>query len=805
MAAHPNVPTYLFLALLGLVLSVPVPSAAGPAPSDWGLATPEPEPPLPPEFDAFDPPAIPVASASPIVAEASKTAGPGETFVVSGARLSFRPRFTVYSQQNAGLAKSWWSDGAVASAVLPQALGRWATYAIWPENGAGQGRPFLLNRTELWWVGPASAVPGAQVSAYGRNLSHDNQSAASWVYLKAKGPVPGQWAAVAGVNPYKVDFVLPPGLDSGSYEVWVHNGHGGRFGWSGPAELTVAPSPWAGQESRVFDVRSFGARGDGATDDAGAIDEALSEAQRQAPATIYFPAGRYLVNHGFIPPPRVRWLGDGRDTTAVVAGPGFRGDQADPRSYALLFAEGAAKANAIEVANLTLDGSAHPGLLQHTVYIRFGRDIAFRNARILAGVTGTFNLDGNQGVHLQGTEFVGGVGFLGAASQVFIHGCEFRLTHNANSAITSWGGHGISIIGNSVRDLDATRPEGAGAGRFFVSQGNFGLIEHVFIADNTSRDLGPPTPAWTEFDQNSGEQILFEQCCAALTGNVAAASPTTVTLPANGIADGSDRYGVMVVAGRGLGQHRRIGSYNRSRREASVSPPWTIVPDRTSKVTVAPLAQKIVIYRNQLDGKAGYASASTASSGVRLYANTVDAVVAANRITRVRGGVELWAMGNGAAPEMDAVSFNLVADNLVSDSHDGVSVQTMYLHADVPGAVGHLGNVFRGNQGVGLTGAGIRIVRWGSPNTGAQLADVFESNRFTDVPFGLISDAGSGDARTPLAGMVLQGNVFQLGTAQFSGSSAFSSSGEVPWWGENNTWSGFENAGVSAPSPAPSR
>jgi polygalacturonase len=771
-------------------------SAVRPAPSDWGLPTPQPEPALPNEFDAFDPPPLSTGAAGPVIAEASQTAGPGESFVVSGVGLGPGPQFRIYAQRNAGdEAKLWWSNGAVASAVLPLTLGEWATYAVWPENAKGRGQPFFLNRTDLWWVGPSTAAPGAQAAIYGRNLSSNNASGRSWVYVKAEGQAPGQWAEVAGINPYKVDFVIPPNLGPGRYEVWAHNGRGGRFGWSGPVGLIISASPWTGQDARVLDVRSFGARGDGNTDDAGAIEAALGEAGRNAPATVYFPPGRYVVSHGFAPPARVRWLGAGRNATTIVSGPGFQGAKSDPRTYALLFAEGAANANGIEVANLTLDDSAHRGLLGRAIHIRFAESIAFRDVRVRSGPGDSFNFDGSRGVFLQRVELIGTGGFLGAASQVFIDDCDFLLTHNATTAILSWGGQDIAVIGNRVRDLDSTRPEGTGAGRFFVAQAHSGGTEHVYIAENTSQNLGPPSPAWKEFDQNSGEQILFEQCCATLTEHVAAASPDTVTPMSSKIErDGTGRYDVLVVAGRGLGQHRRIVSYDRVRRQATVSPPWLVVPDRTSTITVAGLAQQVAVYNNSLDGKAGYASASTASSGVRLYANSVDTVVAANRMTRVRGGVELWAMGSGPAPEMNSVFFNLVADNVVSDSYDGVSTWTKYLYAEMPGAVGHLGNVFRGNRGGRLAGAGIRITQWGSWETGAQLANVFEKSWYKNMRIGVTNDPkGPSNALTPLVGTILQGNTFERGSMPYLGSVAISWPDNTSWRGTGNNWQNFEN------------
>ncbi|HET8654160.1 MAG TPA: glycosyl hydrolase family 28-related protein, partial [Longimicrobiaceae bacterium] len=56
---------------------------------------------------------------------------------------------------------------------------------------------------------------------------------------------------------------------------------------------TLAQSP-AGPSGRpVFDVRSYGARGDGKTLDTDAINRAITAASAAGGGTVYFPAGTY--------------------------------------------------------------------------------------------------------------------------------------------------------------------------------------------------------------------------------------------------------------------------------------------------------------------------------------------------------------------------------------------------------------------------------------------------------------------------------------------------------------------------------
>ena len=72
---------------------------------------------------------------------------------------------------------------------------------------------------------------------YGRNLSNQNGTTNSWIYIQPPGYA-GQWVTPTSVNPYQVSFTVPS-LANGTYQVWVHNGHGGHYGWSGPLTLTV--------------------------------------------------------------------------------------------------------------------------------------------------------------------------------------------------------------------------------------------------------------------------------------------------------------------------------------------------------------------------------------------------------------------------------------------------------------------------------------------------------------------------------------------------------------------------------------
>src|SRR5712692_9248425 len=72
-------------------------------------------------------------------------------------------------------------------------------------------------------------------------------------------------------------------------------------------------APW-------IDVKTYGAKGDGVTDDTAAIQAAL-DGRPSTGAVIYFPAGTYLITASLsIKNPRIMLVGAGTDITLIKAG-----------------------------------------------------------------------------------------------------------------------------------------------------------------------------------------------------------------------------------------------------------------------------------------------------------------------------------------------------------------------------------------------------------------------------------------------------------------------------------------------------
>ncbi|MGA3008604.1 MAG: glycosyl hydrolase family 28-related protein, partial [Opitutaceae bacterium] len=366
---------------------------------------------IPGGWDVFTPPVSsqPAGFGTPTIAEWTRTGASDDSLIMTGDAFSNLTgtgqgkdtQFLVYGQTGGGDAVQAPAsilrlDGMKAAVNLPAGLPAWSTYFVWPGNSAGYGVPVAVNRTDAWWLsGPrvdpvslqCAASPGDTVSVYGRNLAHSNGTVASWVYLQAAGGS-GQWATVTSVNPYRVQFTVPGAIASGTYEVWIHNGHGGNYGWSNgldplhPLTLTVAaPFTWDSDTNGVFNPNAsapanfnvkaspYNAVGDGITDDSGAILRAYLDAvsyiqaHPEAHPTLYFPAGTYSMSQGLGVYRQLRYRGDGKDLTILQCNPVFgvapRESPSGPSTG--LFAAGANEqyASDAEIRDMTLDANGN--------------------------------------------------------------------------------------------------------------------------------------------------------------------------------------------------------------------------------------------------------------------------------------------------------------------------------------------------------------------------------------------------------------------------------------------------------------
>jgi hypothetical protein len=799
---------------------------------------PNPEPVAPSGWDVFAPPvtATPPVSGAPTIAEWTRTGAPDDSLILTGDKLSVNTginqgkdtQFVIYGQttgNNSFLSAALIQrlDGLKAAITLPAGLPAWSTYMLWPENFSGYGAPVAVNRTEAWWVGPDNAAFGDTVSVYGRNLSHHGGTTASWVYIKPVGPFQGQWAAVTSVNPYRVQFTVPTFVSDGTYEVWIHNGHGGKYGWSGPLTMTInAPLSWNSSSAAIFNVRNYGARGDGVTDDTAAILAACgAEATYQTanPAsypTVYFPAGTYMMSRGVsLRANNTRYAGAGMNLTFLKCNANFATDKIDTdRSMGLFFDYGGAQSN-VEIQDLTLDtNSVIPPWAAYALNLSSPCD-NFRLGNVCIKELTGGNVEGcagfNSTTHLSiaGCTFIGGEIFFLGGSQMDISNCSFINNSQPIRSIGLFLENECSVTHCTARD--DYDPGAPGQGRFIAALSNWGTQSDVYIGDNQTNMSVPK-------GNNSGEQVLCEGGTTQYSGRPTAAATdpvaniSTITFnPLNNssqtnltnLGAGAQGLAAVIVNGKGLGQYRLITGYNGA-QTITVSPAWNVLPDATSTVIIEYVADRWVAYHNNLAGDpSSYDTMYSAMTALAPVGGCYDWIGDSNTVKYMNRAVTFWETGDQYFHnQTDPCYFIYFANNLIQSCYHGIGSYCSNQNATQYPEIGYLGTVFRNNTLSNITTVGAFQTTAARAVVGSPMdLTLFEHNNFTNLPEGFACDLNSGGSW--VKNTVLYKNTFDLGTAPVSGSFGinFGVNTQLPAL-RGNTWTGFATTYAGPPPGA---
>jgi hypothetical protein len=273
--------------------------------------TPPPGPPgVRPPGDAFAPPAWRTAEGAPRIYEHSQEAGPDETLFLVGDGLTREVvawgghpddpggkavPVTVQLATNTYLAVTL-AGGAFDGPTL-----------LAVKNAAGYSAPVVINAPQPWWCHPAAAVPGGSVRVFGRNLACRPDSRKAHLWLGSADGGKGRWLDAVEAGKYALAFTVPEDLGPGAYDLWLHGGRGGAWGWGGPVRVTVKA---AEKPLRAVTPRP---EKDGSI----AVQAALDALARRGGGTLRLPAGRFAFTGTLRVPERVTLSGAGIDATTL--------------------------------------------------------------------------------------------------------------------------------------------------------------------------------------------------------------------------------------------------------------------------------------------------------------------------------------------------------------------------------------------------------------------------------------------------------------------------------------------------------
>ncbi|MBI3987649.1 MAG: hypothetical protein HY343_12050 [Lentisphaerae bacterium] len=486
------------------------------------------------------------------------------------------------------------SDGSIQF-VLPTSLPP-GCFAFCVGAPGRWSEPALLNRTRLTWLlgdDGATARPGGLLRVFGRLLQPDGKKAPT-LCLKHGAKT---WSlACVRAERHAAVFRLPHNIPSGVYQALAHNGTGGNAGWSAPVKVEIAcPPAWP---TRVFDVREYGAKGDG-SDSTKAIQAALAAAGKNGGGLIRFPAGRYRITGTLTVPRRTVLQGERLERTIL-----FGGDENDQ----------------IPDLECVVRGSDNFGIEELQFHFIFAR----------CGIVADIGTPGAGNVFLRRVWFFH-TRFMGAEGRplsITGHRFDRELIRKQRWITVQVGGANVRV--EDCRILGAAQPlraMGLRHSRFadnLIGNGRFGGCEldgshNVVIEDNefygqdwtstggclsayTSQpEAGPVYVARNRYLNMFGwdrEALTSDACaCGAWHGPVEA-GPDFIRAPGAGWQPEALRdWFAYVSAGTGTGQWRRIVANTTDM--AHLAEPWSVPLDATSRVGVNRAKHDFVICDNR--------------------------------------------------------------------------------------------------------------------------------------------------------------------------------------------------------------
>ena len=264
-----------------------------------------PDPPPSPPGMAYLPREHAAAAGALLVSSFTSDAGCDESFLLVGEGLTGEldawglqpyargggPIQAAVKLNTPGLLMGTVSQGAYEGPIV-----------VWAKNKSGYSEPVVLNAPEPWWCLPETAAPGAEISIFGRNLAQRPDFHQAFVYLARPGKA-GVWLNVREAGKYRLRCELPQKLEAGSYQLWLHAGNGGVYGWGGPLSLEVSAEPRAAAYVADFQGENLQRLIDGAAAAGG--------------GTVRIPEGNFVLPGALVVPAGVRIVGAGRERSTL--------------------------------------------------------------------------------------------------------------------------------------------------------------------------------------------------------------------------------------------------------------------------------------------------------------------------------------------------------------------------------------------------------------------------------------------------------------------------------------------------------
>lgn len=595
--------------------------------------------------DVFELPSIQQGGAgAPVIGQVSKEALPDDSIIVAGQNFSGNDlKVYVYSQSKKGngkttAAKTTVTEDGLMTATVDKSL-EYGIYGIYAENSKGKSNIKLINVPEIWYVDFNNVTKGEKVSIYGANLSTDKGNKSNVFLLSDDGKY--CQVEVTYADPHKVTFKVPENLKDGkSYEIKLHSGHGGEYGFAtAPDRLIYSASKLMKFEGDTINVTDFGADPKNVeNDDTAAIAEAIASAQDGD--TVYFPAGVYFCNKNIEVNASIRIMGAGKKNTYFLTANALTGCLFQVKVGGVEFTDVAFqhKRNAGKLISgfISYNGdssaASSKNLYIHDCdFVQQGNEkakskyavISIHNGSGVVIEDNTFECSvfteaySTSKLYIRNNKIISNMyvgSYYGQDASYYNNVTKFDLSNNTI--------HGGDIIEDDITKFDTNDYT---CGRATVFQGN---CEKLYIGGNDIAASGIP-------NANAGELILLEQLTVKFDGYYSNISAEGFTIDGNASYSKGDI--VAIAQGTGKGQTRKIESFDN--KKVTLDQPFDIVPDANSRIVITRAFADIAAYNNSFQGHSNYANIPGGTTAIQVYGGTFNLFFNNNKCIQLPEGI----------------------------------------------------------------------------------------------------------------------------------------------------------------------
>lgn len=281
----------------------------------------------------------------------------------------------------------------------------------------------------------------------------------------------------------------------------------------------------------MYDVSAFGAAGDGAADDTGAIRAAIARASASGGGTVFFPAGVYRISAALGMASYVSYRGEGVGVSTIrqtlPTAHGFTGDSLEFVKFEDLMLDGPGSGTGIGISVTDSGGEATIGMyylsMRNVLIRRFHTAGIYLEDAVMCDLTNVTCKESTTGFH-----------FLGGGTSVTLTSCYAH--HNTGNGFRLADMSYCALIGCGADDNTHGYKTEAVSGLTFTSCGaeaNSGNGWHITAASKAV--------ALTSCFSNTPGGVPFH-----ITGNSTA---TTLITPVQGADPGSAAYFIHTTPG----------------------------------------------------------------------------------------------------------------------------------------------------------------------------------------------------------------------------------------------------------------